>query len=80
MLSAVASELPEKKITVWSCNLYIDGCPPFSDIQAGIESALALSTTIRSGANFILHACGILSSFVAMSYEKFIIDEEPCGI
>ncbi|MGD8658779.1 MAG: trimethylamine methyltransferase family protein [Desulfobacterales bacterium] len=50
------------------------------DIQAGIESALALSTTIRSGANFILHACGILSSFLAMSYEKFIIDEELCGM
>jgi len=52
----------------------------FPDIQAGIESALALATTIRSGANFILHACGILSSFLAMSYEKFIIDEELCGM
>jgi trimethylamine--corrinoid protein Co-methyltransferase len=50
------------------------------DIQAGIESALALATTIRSGANFILHACGILSSFLAMSYEKFIIDEDLCGM
>ncbi len=52
----------------------------FPDMQAGIESTLALSTTIRSGADFILHACGILSSYLAMSYEKFIIDEELCGM
>lgn len=52
----------------------------FPDMQAGIESALALSTTIRSGADFILHACGILGSYLAMSYEKFIIDEELCGM
>jgi trimethylamine--corrinoid protein Co-methyltransferase len=52
----------------------------FPDMQAGIESTLALSTTIRSGADFILHACGILSSYLAMSYEKFIVDEELCGM
>ena len=52
----------------------------FPDAQAGAESALGLYTGIRSGGNFILHACGILSSFNAMSYEKFIIDEELCGM
>ncbi len=52
----------------------------FPDIRAGVESALAIATTVRSGANFILHACGILSSFLAMSYEKFIVDEELCGM
>ncbi len=52
----------------------------FPDIRAGVESALALATTVRSGANFILHACGILSSFLAMSYEKFVVDEELCGM
>ena len=52
-------------------------CP---DIQAGIESTLALSTTIMSGANFILHACGILGSYLAMSYQKFFADEEICGM
>ncbi len=49
-------------------------------MQAGIESTLALSQTIMSGANFILHACGILGSYIAMSYEKFLADEELCGM
>jgi trimethylamine--corrinoid protein Co-methyltransferase len=52
----------------------------FPDAQAGIESAMALITATRNGINFILHACGILGAYVAMSYEKFIIDEELCGM
>lgn len=52
----------------------------FPDMQAGIESTLALATTIMSGANFILHACGILGAYIAMSYEKFFADEEICGM
>jgi len=51
-----------------------------ADAQAGAESALALSTAARSGINFILHSCGILGSYIAMSFEKFIIDEEVCGM
>ncbi len=52
----------------------------YPDAQAGAESALALSTAARSGINVILHACGILGSYIAMSFEKFIIDEEVCGM
>jgi trimethylamine--corrinoid protein Co-methyltransferase len=52
----------------------------FPDMQAGIESTLGLSQTILSGANFILHACGILGSYISMSYEKFLADEELCGM
>jgi trimethylamine--corrinoid protein Co-methyltransferase len=52
----------------------------FPDAQAGIESALALSTAARNGINFILHSCGILGSYIAMSYEKFLLDEETCGL
>jgi trimethylamine--corrinoid protein Co-methyltransferase len=33
-----------------------------------------------AGINFILHACGILGSYLAMSYEKFVIDEEIIDI
>jgi trimethylamine--corrinoid protein Co-methyltransferase len=33
-----------------------------------------------SGANFVLHACGILGSYLAMSYEKFLADEEICSM
>ena len=51
-----------------------------TDAQAGVESAFALYTAARSGVHFILHACGILGSYIAMSYEKFLLDEEACGM
>ena len=51
----------------------------FPDFQAGSESMLALSTATRCGINFMLHACGILGSYIAMSFEKFLADEEVCG-
>jgi trimethylamine--corrinoid protein Co-methyltransferase len=49
-------------------------------MQAGMESAIALTTAVRCGIHFILHACGILGSYIAMSLEKFLIDEELCGM
>lgn len=52
----------------------------YPDAQAGAESALALYTAARNGINVILHACGILGSYISMSFEKFIIDEEVCGM
>jgi len=52
----------------------------YPDAQAGAESALALYTAARNGINVILHACGILGSYIAMSFEKFLIDEEVCGM
>ncbi len=52
----------------------------FPDGQAAAESTLALSTAARSGINFILHSAGILGSYIAMSFEKFMMDEEMCGI
>jgi trimethylamine--corrinoid protein Co-methyltransferase len=50
------------------------------DAQAGIESALNLMVAVRNGSNFILHAAGVLGSYNTMSFEKFIIDEEICGM
>jgi trimethylamine--corrinoid protein Co-methyltransferase len=52
----------------------------FPDIQAGMESTMSLLTAVGSGINFVLHACGILGSFVEMSFEKFLADEELCGM
>jgi trimethylamine--corrinoid protein Co-methyltransferase len=46
------------------------------DAQAGIESALGLEVVLRSGAQYILHSAGILSSFNCWSPEKFVIDDE----
>ncbi|MCG8563533.1 MAG: trimethylamine methyltransferase family protein [Desulfobacterales bacterium] len=48
--------------------------------QAGVESALALSNTLISGGHFIHQACGILGAYNAVSFEKFILDEEVCGL
>ena len=50
------------------------------DAQAGAESALSLYTAVRSGINFLLHTCGIMGSYIAMSYEKFLVDEEVGGM
>jgi trimethylamine--corrinoid protein Co-methyltransferase len=52
-------------------------CP---DAQAGFESMLGLLTTVNSGVDFVLHAGGILSSYLAFSYEKFVLDDEMCGM
>ncbi len=30
--------------------------------------------------DFVLHAAGILSSYLAFSYEKLVLDDEMCGI
>lgn len=48
--------------------------------QAGIESALLMAAPILSGVHFIHQSCGILGAYAAVSFEKFIIDEEVCGM
>lgn len=52
----------------------------FPDAQSGYESMFSLLTTVNSGIDFVLHAAGILSSFLAFSYEKFVLDDEMCGM
>jgi trimethylamine---corrinoid protein Co-methyltransferase len=51
-----------------------------ADAQALAEGALVLSTAVRSGANFILHACGMIGGYIGNSLEKWLIDEELCGM
>ena len=48
------------------------------DAQAAAEGTLLMSTAVRNGANFILHACGQLGSYISMSFEKWLFDEEVC--
>lgn len=50
------------------------------DAQAGFESMLGLLTAVHSGIDLILHAAGILSSYLAFSYDKFVLDDEICGL
>jgi len=49
------------------------------DYQAGMESAVMMATASISGANVTLHACGTYGSMLAMSYEKFLADEDLIG-
>ncbi|WP_022665323.1 trimethylamine methyltransferase family protein [Desulfospira joergensenii] len=48
----------------------------FPDAQAMAEASLMLSTVIRNGANFIYHAFGHMGSYISMSFEKWLLDEE----
>ena len=50
------------------------------DAQAGSESMLSLITTVNSGIDLVIHAGGILSSYLSFSYEKFVLDDEMCGM
>jgi trimethylamine--corrinoid protein Co-methyltransferase len=50
------------------------------DAQAGYESMFSLLTAINSGIDFILHSAGIMCSYLAFSYEKFVMDDELCGM
>jgi len=52
----------------------------YPDAQAGFESMMSMLTTVNSGVDFVLHAGGILSSYLAFSYEKFVLDDEMCGM
>lgn len=49
------------------------------DYQAGMESTMMLTAAALSGINVGIHACGTFGSMLAMSFEKFIADEELCG-
>lgn len=46
--------------------------------QAGMEASMMLSTAALSGVHVSLHACGTYGSMLAMSFEKFLADEDLC--
>ncbi|MDW7673254.1 MAG: trimethylamine methyltransferase family protein [Bacillota bacterium] len=50
------------------------------DNQASYEAAVNMLGTTSAGVNFVLHAAGILQYYNAMSFEKFMLDEEVCGM
>jgi len=50
------------------------------DAQAGAESMANLLTSALTGTNYILHAAGIMESYMVSSLEKFVLDDENCGI
>ena len=66
------------KLPVRSGGAVCDAKAP--DAQAAYESMMSLLMARVSGINFVLHSAGILESYNCMSYEKFIIDDEMCGM
>lgn len=50
------------------------------DSQAALESMMSQLMASLSGIHFVLHSAGILESYMMASYEKFIIDDEICGM
>ena len=51
-----------------------------ADAQAAYESANTLQPTILGGVNFVLHSAGWLEGGLAMGYEKFVLDNDQCGM
>lgn len=50
------------------------------DVRSGYESAFSLLSAFNSGIDLILHSAGILSSFLVFSREKFVLDDDLCGM
>jgi glycine betaine---corrinoid protein Co-methyltransferase len=50
------------------------------DAQAGYESMMTLLNAGVTGINYVLHTAGILEGYMAMSYEKFVVDDEIAGM
>ena len=50
------------------------------DAQAGYESIQVMMPTVMAQVNFVLHAAGWLENGLVAGYEKFVIDNEMCGM
>jgi trimethylamine---corrinoid protein Co-methyltransferase len=50
------------------------------DAQAAQEASDTMMATMLAGANFVLHAAGWLEGGLVMSYEKFMLDADHCGM
>lgn len=46
------------------------------DAQSGMESAVNLMVSLNNGVDFMLQGVGILESYMSVSFEKWIMDEE----
>jgi trimethylamine--corrinoid protein Co-methyltransferase len=51
-----------------------------ADAQAAYESAATFQPTILAGVNFVLHAAGWLEGGLTVGYEKFVLDNDQCGM
>jgi len=51
-----------------------------ADAQAAYESAATMQPTVLGGVNFVLHSAGWLEGGLVMGYEKFVLDNDQCGM
>ena len=52
----------------------------YPDFQAGMESMLSLLITVTSETSLVMQSAGILDSFLTLSPEKLLLDEEIGGM
>jgi len=79
MIASAASQLARYyKLPCRSGGSLTDSLVP--DGQAMAEGSLVLATSVRNGAHFILHACGMIGAYIGTNLEKWLMDEELCGI
>ena len=63
--------------SLWSGGAFTASKVP--DAQAAYESANTMQPTL-AGVNFVLHAAGWLEGGLTMGYEKFVLDNDQCGM
>ena len=51
-----------------------------ADAQALLDGGLIFQNAFQGGAHFIMHSFGMLSSYMAASFEKLVIDEEMVAL
>jgi trimethylamine--corrinoid protein Co-methyltransferase len=50
------------------------------DAQAMQQSMMSMMSAVQCGANYVLHSAGFLDGLLSMSYEKFMMDTDLCGM
>lgn len=50
------------------------------DAQAMQQSMMSMMSAVQCGANYVLHSAGFLDGLLSMSYEKFMLDTDLCGV
>jgi len=50
------------------------------NLQAAYEGMMILMIAVLSGVDYIFHSAGIIDTWASISMEKFIVDEEICGM
>lgn len=50
------------------------------DAQSMQQAMMSMMSAVQCGANYVLHSAGFLDGLLSMSYEKFMLDTDLCGM